>query len=510
MAAALTRLFAPSRGRTWWITTLALWLLATPALRSAETSEPAAWQAEYARAVTQARREGKLLLVVHLSGPFVEDAADSPEAKLYRNYILGDPQVARLIHSRFVVAVRNVGIAACTPQVAAAAAKKPSAPEGKIIPPPPARPREMAVAYVCLPDERVLHFVPGFVNPDKLYAELAWVESAYAGVAAVPSTAWPDVWRRRHADAIDPADREAFASLFKSRWPAEESSTPATRTDELLGKSAPLAPSWSDAPPPEYAAADLADAMRASQIVWRFAQDQQSGKVRQFNLEAAREQARKTSPAANMLASHGSQGSNLAHLVLAEFPLMYLSDLAAPAYEACAGQRLWQTSLRRQELARWWSECRVNRRKTLLIVSPEFTEDELAKRGLSAVGDAKSPEPTASASKSPAARTVAAAGGDEPSDEFVDEIRRLTDEEAGYLAVVWRASHQTLSASEFAALVHDAGLQPEPYDVDDGFPRCILHDGHGFRCGELSLREVTAERLEMMLRANVGGAATGK
>jgi hypothetical protein len=434
--------------------------------------------------VAQARREGKLLLVVHLSGDFAQNSAESPEAKLYRNYILGDPQVARLVRDRFVVAMRSVGTAQCTPRIHPVPKKEPRTPPGTLLPPPVER-VEMAVAYICLPDERVLHFVPGFVTPAELCAELKWAEAAYARVAAAPSSAWPAGWRERHVAAVEPSDREAFASLFESRWPAEKKATAPTLSDELLiDKGAPAEEPGSEHPAPEYATSDLNAAMRASLALWRFAYDQQAGQKNEFKAEAALERAQQTSPATSVLAAHGRFGKNLAHLVLAEFPLVYLNDLAAPAYEACSGERFWQTSLRRQELSHWWAQCRASRRHTLLIIASDLSDEELAKLVPPADKRAATSGP-AVVSRRSAASKRAADSDSEPD----DSIRRLTDKEAGFLASVWRVSYQTMTAGEFAALVHDAQLEPVPCNTAFGFPPL-----HSARRAGLSLRRTGDSR----------------
>jgi hypothetical protein len=240
--------------------------------------------------------------------------------------------------------------------------------------------------------------------------------------------------------------------------------------------------------------------MRASLVMWRFAYDQQSGKLKEFKADVARDRVLQTSYATTVLTAHGRLGNNLSHLVLAEFPLAYLNDLAGPAYEACAGERYWQTSLRRQELTRWWTECRENRRKTLFIVASDASEANLADR------ETRVPKPATTRVPHIVAKAAAEGSDSKPK----DEIRRLTDEEAGFLASAWRVSHQVVTPGEFAALLHDGQLEPVPYDSAVGFPRCILHDGQGFRCGELASHEATAERLETMLRPSIGGVASGK
>jgi hypothetical protein len=507
MAAALVASLASHPWRAGGFVALAWLAVAVPVVNvfAVERATTADWRADHAAAVARARREGKLLLVVHLSGDFAQNSPESPEATLYRNYILGDPQVAPLVRDRFVVAMRSVGTAKCTPRIQPAPAKETRTPEGKILPPPVER-VEMAVAYICLPDERVLHFVPGFVTPAELCAELKWAEAAYARMAAAPSSAWPAAWRECHAEAVAPSDREAFASLIESRWPLKDKVKAPTLSDDLLaGDSTPREERWSDEPAPEYATSDLAAAMQAAQAVWRFASDQQAGQSKSFKADTALERARQRSQAASILAAHGRQGKNLAHLVLAEFPLVYLNDLAAPAYEACSGERFWQTSLRRQELSHWWSQCQASRRKTLLIISSDLSEDELAKLEPPADKAVATLNPVV-ASIRPVAPKTAADSDSKPK----DAIRRLTDEEAGFLASVWRASHQIMTASEFATLVHDAKLEPVPCDSVVGFPRCILHDGQGFRCGELAIHEATTERLETMLRLSISGVASGK
>ena len=314
----------------------------------------------------------------------------------------------------------------------------------------------MAIAYFCLPDDRVLHFVPGFVSAEEFLAELEWVEQIYSRLAKAGEAEFTKTLRTAHREMLDPKDLELLANDFPSRWANE-------------------------AEAPDYSTIDLPQALAASRAVWDWAQGQRLGVRRSLNL---RDRSRRPLTVARSgtltgLAAHGRLGPDFAHLVLAEFPLAYLSDLAGPVHESCTGLRSWHLSPRRSELAKWWAACAKQGRRTMLIVATEASE-------------AQPDFP--------------------PSDQQTDQQQgnRLPDysnEDAIQLAELWRVAGRVVTIDELAALVTDARLPPLAYDQAVGPPRFILHDARGIRCGELAAAEATAERLTTMLRTIVGGGA---
>jgi len=410
-------------------------------------AEPAIWLADHAQAVAQARKQGKLLLVVHLSGDFAANLADAPEAKLYRQLILSDSRVAAALADRFIVTYRHVGEArSLVPQ------RLPRTGAGNDVRPatgkPPLRPSEIAIAYICLPDERVLHFVPGFVSPREFCAELDWVETCYSRLVKLRDAEMPGELRALHVEALDPADHKAFLSAFSSRW-----------------SSGPLAP--------DYSTVDIPLAINSARLVWRWAQGERLGAHTPFDELSASVRFDNRSLLSSSLAAHGRLGSDFAHLVLSEFPLVYLSDLAMPTYQACTSQRYWQISRRRDELARWWADCAKRGRRTMLIVSGDFQIDE--------------PNPAAEVP---------------PSSPL-----SWPDSDAATLAELWRVASRVVTIDELAMLLTDANLPPLEFDRQTGPPRLILHDARGFRCGEVAAQDASAEKLAGLLRTIVGNAA---
>jgi len=427
--------------RTVW---LVLAALISPLLFvSLAAAGPVDWLADHTEAVAKARKQGKLLLVVHLSGDFAKNSPDASEAKLYRQLILGDPRVAAALADRFVVTYRHVGEAKALPRLVSTEEKgrkddRVEAVKG------PLKPPEMAIAYVCLPDERVLHFVPGFVSPLELLVELEWVEATYSRLVKAREAEMPAILRAAHREVVDQQDLDGFAGLFPTRW-----------TENL--------------PPPEYTTVDLPEGLAAARSVWDWSQRQRLGvrgplELKNRSKRLARELVRSDRLAA--LAAHGRLGSDFAHLVLSEFPLVYLSDLAGPAFEACAGQRFWQAMPRREELARWWADCCKSGRRTLLIIADD--------------------RPTAE--------------GDSPA----ESRPAWPADDAAQLAELWRVATQVVTIDELASLLTDASLQPLAYDPASGPPRFILHDARGFRYAEVAAKDATAEKLADILRTAVG------
>ncbi len=278
------------------------------------------WLAERSTAIQQARQRGKLLLVVQFSGDFAAGADNSPEAATYRAFALADPRIAKLLADRFVVAYEQVG----------------SAESLRRLPPVKLQPKrpEYALAYVCLPDLRVVHFLPGFVSSGELLAELAWAERCYARVARAAADEEPLVARRAHRTAIAREDAALFGRAIKSRW-----------TDDAL----PGGPSTVDLPAAVVAARETFEASLTQRL----------GKSWQ------RTAAGEAIPA---LVMHGGLARELAHLLLSEYPLVSLADLERPAYEALTGERFWKASSRRDALQQWWSREMAAARPILLVV----------------------------------------------------------------------------------------------------------------------------------------------
>jgi hypothetical protein len=419
---------------------LATWLFVACCLVAADAGEPPQWTTDRAQAAALARKSGRLLLVVHVSGDFTTRAADCVEAQLYQRHILGDERVAAALKDRFVVVCQLVGqpqILSQWPSVSAPAGRDDQAPASRTS----QRPLEMAVAYVCLPDERVLHFVPGFVSAGELADELAWLETVYSRMLQAGEAELAKTLRTAHREVLFVEDREAFAGQFPTRWPADQ-------------------------PAPECSTVDLPAALAGARAVWDWSQRDRlgfGGRLEPIDSSRIPLRAVPRSGKVGALASHGRLGPDFAHLVLSEFPLVYLSDLAEPAYTAITGERMWQASKRRAELAAWWAACARQGRRTLLVV-----EDD-------------------------AASTTAA------------ESTAWTDAEAVRMAELWRVAAQKVSVDELAALLADAKLPPLPVDRAAGPPRFVLHDARGARCGELLAGQAGPERLEALLRKAVGG-----
>ena len=416
-------------------------------------AEPAIWLADHAEAVARARKQGKLLLVVHLSGDYAINSADAPEAKVYRQLILADPHVAAVLADRFVVIYRHVGEAKVLPRLAAS--KPPDRNENRTAAAKSAlRPPEMAIAYICLPDERVLHFVPGFVSPSVLLAELEWVEAVYSRLVSAGEAEMPATLRTAHREVVDQQDLDAYVAAFPTRW-------------------------IESAAAPEYTTVDLPEGLAAARSVWDWSQKQRLGvrgppELKDRSKRLARVLVRSDRLAA--LAAHGRLGSDFAHLAMSEFPLVYLSDLAGPAFEACAGQRFWQASPRRKQLAGWWANCCKNGRRTLLIVAD----------------DASAAEENSSAESPP------------------ESQRAWPAEDVAQLAELWRVATQVVTIDELAVLLTDANLPPLAYDPAIGPPRFVLHDARGFRYAEVAAKDATGETLAVILRTAVGPGAREK
>jgi hypothetical protein len=286
---------------------------------SLSAAEPI-WTADRAAAIAQARKQGKLLLVVQLSGDFVVNSPDSPEAVTYRTAAFSNERVRQALAARFVVAYQQIGPASGLSVVLPKRSKSPP-------------PDDFAVTYVCLPDSRVLHFIPGFVTVDELLAEIAWVERHYSTLVQASAAEEEAVWRQCHVTKLPQVDAALFHSLFSPRWQAGQLRD---------------GPSTVDLPAVTVAARTTFEQTVA--VPSAVGRDRRS---------------------LHALAGHGALGVEFAHLVLSEFPLIALRDLERPALEAWAGRRFWSVSPRRNELAGCWQAAQQREEATLLVVADD-------------------------------------------------------------------------------------------------------------------------------------------
>lgn len=390
-------------------------------------AEGVTWLTDPAAAAEQAQKQGKLLLVLHLSGDFTTTAADSREAKIYHSIALTDDRVQKELRQRYVCSWQQVG----EPNSLRPISPIKNAAKKKGLKPAP-RP-DYAILYICLPDGRVLHFVPGFLSSKELLAELAWAEKCYVKMNDAAAADEPLAARRAHLAVIAKQDLALFNKRFPSRW----------KEDAL-----------SDGP----STIDLPDAFAAARTTL-----EQSLTVR---LGAS---WRPKDAPANLAAliSHGSFGRELAHQVLAEFPLVALFDLERPAYEACARQRFWQPSRRRAELANWWQQAAAKIQPVLLVV----LDDVFATKARSANDDFLWPPPDA-----------------------------MTLPELAKFAV------EIVTVDELAALAADAHLKPILYRESESPPRYVLYDNAAKRTTELG-RATSFQRLSQAMHATVTSGA---
>ncbi|MCI0361240.1 MAG: hypothetical protein L0211_22390 [Planctomycetaceae bacterium] len=391
----------------WCMAALLLVALHVCGISSATAADPVDWQADLAAAARDATRHGKLLLVVELSGDFALNAPDSPAAVLYRTVALGDERVRRALGERYVVGYRQVGDASSLRAVLPARAKAPRA-------------DDYALTYFCLPDSRVIHLVPGFVSADELLAELAWVERSYTRLVAAAAAEEALVLRQCHLSAAAAGDVAQFQNLFSTRW----------QDDELEGGPSTV---------------DLPAGWLAAQTV--------------FERNSTRASAAARQGAARALAAHGRLGVEMAHLVLSEFPLMPLDDLARPAFEACSGQRYWSASPRREAIARQWNEFQSSGQQVLVVVA----DDVFAAKNSQAAAFTWPPA----------------------ADEWAELSR-------------WK--QLVVSIDELASLVADAGLAPLAFKVADGPPRFLLYHGDDKPAARIS-RDQGFTRLKQALAA---------
>ena len=298
---------------------------------------PVQSDAQYAAAVTAARQQGKLLLVVDLSSDFARPGVESPEWKLYRSLVLADDRVAKSLAERFSIAVRYVGPPA-TIQEHLARGQGTILGKLELLPghqQPRSNPSQ-CITYFCLPDERVLHFVPGFLSAQDFLRELDWVEASYAEVVRADLDREQLRLRELHQSSIAGQDRQAFEARVPVQWKDNQ-------------------------PPEEFATKSLAGCVVLARQIC-----EQSLLKRLTQRETATTGAELLSS----LLSHSQASGEYSHLLLAEFPLVHLRDLERPAFESWAGCRFWTRSKQQGEVEEWWLEAR-RRRKPVVLVIPD-------------------------------------------------------------------------------------------------------------------------------------------
>ena len=329
---------------------LALVLIFCAAISSARAADVVAWVADYSEAVAQARSESKLLLVVDISDDFLSGTPDSPQAKMYAALATADSRVSELLAARFVCTFRAVGRPQCiefVPPPAAPATtsaeargsrspggKPPSSKTGSIL---PALIEEFALAYVCLPSERVLHFIPGFVRSEELLRELEWADATNRDRLQAPPTEKEWFVRQRHLAAALPVHRKAFDERYGTKW-SEDARMPKAQDRHDLSE-----------------AIRTARDIRDEALLARLKSNWPAGADRQVLLTA--------------LLAHGALEPALAHLVLAEFPLPPLGDMERTLFEAVSSGHYWRESPRRARLLAWWNEQAAAGAHRLLVVA---------------------------------------------------------------------------------------------------------------------------------------------
>lgn len=402
-----------------WLLAAAL-LLATP-LHGWPVEAPEPLLGNYATALAEAQREGRLLLVLHLSGDFSAPGVPGDEGTAYQALALNDERVQKLLRSRFVTTYRHVGDPASLNFVAARGKLKPADPE-----------RQHAIAYICLPDERVIHFVPGFVTAERLLAELAWAESCYFDFIRFPKSEQAVAARQLHLAALG-TDAEPFAKAVRTRWLLDAP----VREDDA-----------------EHLAAVITGArhVRLGRLDERFAGPENAALARPFY---------------DALADHASIGPSPAHMVLSEYPLVGLKELAPPLYNIWTRDRFWALGPRREELKSWFLSRQGKGKPLVLAVT----------------GDSRpmsDPEPRQRFPWPPPE------GHDLPLKEF--EVLEL-------------------SLQELVVLTADAGLPALAAQRND-LPRFVLYDRAGRRRAMLTLSDgITKLRTMMRTCAQPGVAA---
>jgi hypothetical protein len=329
----------------------------------APAAESVIWFDDYAAAVALARRQEKLLFVVDLADDFsltpaaavdlppgnAANPVESPLAKLYHALATSEERVAKLLAAHFVSARRYVGPTktferfAAEERGSAPAISRPAVRAGKrrgfASLDTPAPGGEFAVAYVCLPNQRVLHAITGFVTAEELLAELKWAVAANDLRTKVPPTEAAWLMREQHLAAMDDALRTEFAEEYATKWKADFQAPAAQKKEDLV------------------AAIRTAQTMRERALIERLKANWPADADRRTLLAA--------------LAAHGGLEASVVHPVLAEFPLPRLAELSRPLFELTSGQRYWQVSPARDELRAWWAEARADGALTLFVVADD-------------------------------------------------------------------------------------------------------------------------------------------
>jgi hypothetical protein len=264
-------------------------------------------------------------------------------------------------------------------------------------------------------------------------AELTWAENCYFDFIRFPGSEQAAAARQMHLAAAA-AEAESFATAVRTRW--------------LL--DAPLREGDG-----EHLTAVITGTrhVRMARLDERFAGPENALPARAFY---------------DALADHASVGPSPAHLVLSEYPLVPLKELAPPLYRIWSRDHFWALGLRRDELKSWFVSRHGNGKPLLLAVTVNrapIDEGETQQRIEWPPRD----------------------GHDLPLDEF----------EALELAL-----------GELIVLMADAGLPPLSAQRDD-LPRFLLFDRAGKRRAMLTERDGIA-KLRTMMRtcAQPGVAAT--
>jgi hypothetical protein len=402
------------------------------ALRCPAAEPTVSWLTDRPAALTQAQKQGKLLFVVHVSSDFTKSPLESAEVKLYQTAALADARVRALLSQRFVPLLVGVGETTTLqlPRNDKAASQ------------------EAAIAYVCLPDERVLHFVPGFPSTSELLKELAWAEQCYAKLAVVPTAEQSLACRREHLQRLAPGDVALFWRRFPSRWNDSQPSTAASTVD---------------LPEAVAAARSTVDQVLANRLGLT------QGQSRTPRIQSNANQRDDQPEVLAALAAHVGASGDLAHLILAEFPLAPLSDLSRPAYAAAGGRRYFTQPKRRTELARWWADAVRSAKPTLLVVSADDYYN--------------------ATSQNPAGRLF-------DSPQYV-----WPPQSPVALPHLRRFAVQVVTLDELSLLLADARLGEVRY-VRERPLRFLLHDPRGFRTAELAGSEATIGRLAEVMKEN--------
>jgi hypothetical protein len=280
------------------------------------------WVSGTVAAAEQARQQGRLLLVVQLSGDFTADVLSSREAKIYSSISLGEQPVVDFIRARCVATIQS---ASGSPLVEALVPKSSNKQDN----PPPL---EYAISYLCAPDGRVVHFVPGFVSADRLLKELQWADEHCRDALRFPAAEQSLAVREGHWQGLREADRKLFLAKFPTRW--EDDDSPRKFSADDLTK-----------------AIDIAQAVRQTRIVQRL------GGARAEDI---------TPRMLRAMAVHADLEATTPHMILAEFPLPTLAKLQTPVYAGFTGQRPWYVSPRRSELQFWLAE-RLGKSKPIVL-----------------------------------------------------------------------------------------------------------------------------------------------